>query len=390
MAAAIALSQRGDVRLGYRCNARCGFCYYQDSLDNPIEKEPTTAQLRRRIELLRASGATEVEFTGGEPTIRPDLVELIAHAAALGFVNVSVITNGLRLAKPSYAKVVVGAGANDFLFSIHGHTPELHDAHTGIRGSFDRIMAAVRNVKACGARCRSSTTVTGANYAYLEDILGMLVALEMDCINLAVFSPVSEAKGTSAGMQVRYSDAGAAIRRAIERHEPRLPPLSVKYIPFCFMTGYEKYVMNLYQQSFDPDDWNYYLSNKVRRADTKPKALAFDLAALLGGLLAKDWTAARRLGLDGFRVIGFTRIVELLRKKRLPACRRCRYALVCDGPWRDYVARYGESEFEPVTGARIADPAWCYDVARYRRPGDAVAPGRPPRPVPAAGSLPLR
>jgi uncharacterized radical SAM superfamily Fe-S cluster-containing enzyme len=114
------LSRRGDIRLGYRCNARCGFCYYHDMLDNPVEKEPTSAQLRGRLAALRSEGAMEVEFTGGEPTIRPDLPELVAYAKEQGFTNISVISNGLRIANANYAKRLVDAGMNDVLFSVHG------------------------------------------------------------------------------------------------------------------------------------------------------------------------------------------------------------------------------------------------------------------------------
>jgi MoaA/NifB/PqqE/SkfB family radical SAM enzyme len=375
MNAPAALSQRGDIRLGYRCNARCGFCYYYDSLDNPVQHEPTTTELRNRIRQLRAAGATELEFTGGEPTIRPDLAELIRYAASLGFVNISMITNGLRLGKRAYADAVIDAGVNDFLFSIHGHDASLHDRHTSIPGSFDRIMAAVQNVRAHGVRCRSSTTVTGRNYRHMTDIVGFLTSLPVDCMNLAVFSPVTQARGADDGMYVRYSDAAAAIKSAIDRHRDRLPPLSVKYIPFCFMQGYERYVMNLYQQSFDPDDWNYYLSNKIRRTKTRLARFAFDAAALAGALLAKDRSAAR--GLAGLKVLGFTRIVELLRKKRVPACRSCRYDVVCDHAWTGYVARYGDAEFAPVRGEKVLDPAWCYGVARHRRTGDRLTRERP-------------
>ena len=268
----VKVSERGDIRLGYRCNARCGFCYYQDKLDTPVELEPTTEQLEHRLRMLRAHGATEIEFTGGEPTIRTDLPHLVAFARTLGFINVSIITNGLRLAKPAYAEQVVAAGANDFLFSIHGHDAELHDTHTKIRGSFARILQAVANVRALGARVRATTTVTGRNHHRLGEILELLLGLNVACIHLAVFSPVARAMSTDESLFVRYSDAGESIKRAIDLHRERLPPLSVKYIPFCFMRGYERYVMNLYQQSFDPDDWNYYLSNTVRRACERTRA----------------------------------------------------------------------------------------------------------------------
>lgn len=368
----IRLSERGEIRLGFRCNARCGFCYYQELLDNPVENEPTTEQLQERLRALRREGATEVEFTGGEPTIRPDLIDLIKLAKQLGFVNVSIITNGLRLANPRYANEVISAGANDFLLSIHGHTSELHDKHTQITGSFVKIMTAVSNIKTAKQRCRSSTTVTGKNHLYIEPLLGMFVTLKMDCIHLAVFSPVAQAMNADKDMHVRYSDAARGIKIAIDRYKSELPLLSVKYIPFCFMQGYENYVMNLYQQSFDPDEWNYYYSNKVRRADTRIKRVAFDVVASFGSLLAKNYFIPIQFGWRGIKVTGLTRLVELLRKKRLSVCRECSYDLVCDHVWKDYVHHFDELEFSPVSGPKIINPIWCYDLAYSRKPGVSV------------------
>ena len=366
------LSQRGDIRLGYRCNARCGFCYYQDLLDNPVDKEPKTAQLRARLLALRREGATEVEFTGGEPTLRPDLPELVGYASELGFSNISVISNGLRLANFLYAKRLVEAGVNDFLFSVHGPNPEIHDAHTRVPGSFEKIMQAIRNARSLAARCRSTTTVTGQNYEHIESILELFLELGIECIHFALFSPVADAASTDKRLLVSYARAAESIKGAIDRFEGRLPPLSVKYIPFCFMQGYEKYVMNLYQQNYDPDDWNYYYSNKVRRADNALKRIAFDAASLGGSLLAKDWSIPIRHGWYGLRVFGFTRLVELLRKKRLAACRDCAYDIVCDHVWKDYVKHFGSAEVSPVPGPKVRDPAWTYVMAHYRDPGARV------------------
>lgn len=368
----IPLSQRGDIRLGYRCNARCGFCYYQDLLDNPVDKEPRSEDLRAQLRTLRNEGATEVEFTGGEPTIRPDFAELITCAKELGFINVSVITNGLRLASPQYAEKLVRAGLNDFLFSIHGPSADVHDRMTKLPGSFVRIVQAVRNVQQLGGRCRATATVTGLNHAYVDQLFELFLELEVECIHLAVFSPVASATGTDPELFVSYTDAAHSIKRAIDRHESRLPPLSVKYIPFCFMTGYEKYVMNLYQQNFDPDDWNYYYSNKVRRANSALKRWGFDAVSLLGALVAKDWSVPAKHGWYGARVFGFTRLVELLRKRRPAACRRCALDRVCDHVWKDYVAQHGEGEITAVPGPVIRHPAWSYVMAHYRRPGVRV------------------
>jgi hypothetical protein len=204
-------------------------------------------------------------------------------------------------------------------------------------------------------------------------MLELFLELGMECIHIAVFSPVADATGTDRRLFVSYSDAAASIKRAIDRFEARLPPMSVKYIPFCFMQGYEKYVMNLYQQNYDPDDWNYYYSNKVRRANSRLMRVAFDALSLAGSLVAKDWSVPTRHGWLGLRVFGFTRLVELLRKKRLAACRGCAYDIVCDHVWRNYIDHFGADEIRPVRGPKIKDPAWAYVMAQYRAPGARVS-----------------
>jgi len=369
----IPLSQRGEIRLGFRCNARCGFCYYQELLDNPVEFEPTGDALREQLAALRTLGASEVEFTGGEPTIRPDLSSLVEYAAELGFTNISLITNGLRISNPTYAARLVEAGVNDVLFSIHGHDAAQHDRHTAIPGSFVKILQAFTNMCDLGVRCRTTTTVTGLNHGNTEDIFALALSLGAACMHFAVFSPVADAQAADARFFVDYTDAAASIKRAIDRFKDHpLPPLSIKYIPFCFMQGYEQYVMNLYQQSYDPDDWNYYYSNRVRRAKSPLKRLLFDFVCLAGSVMAKEFSVPFSNGLLGMKVAGLTRLVELLRKKRLKTCRSCRYDRVCDYAWKSYLEQFGEHGFVAVPGDKIRHPAWSYVMSRYRHPGTQV------------------
>ena len=375
------LSARVEFRLGFRCNARCSFCYYLDHVDDPVEKDPPTGEVLKRLAMIRKLGASEIEFTGGEPTICKDLPQLITAAKGLGFANVSLITNGIKLANRAYAEALCSAGANDFLFSIHGATAELHDEMTKVRGSFDKIVAAVENVRAFGARCRSSTTITAQNYRSVAAIFEKLLSLRMECMHLALFSPVADAKNAETAVHVGYAEATRYIKEAIDLYRGRLPPLSVKYVPFCFMQGYENYVMNVTQQSFDPDDWNYYFSHKIRRGHTFRGSVVLDAAALLGALLIRPSTM-RGVGWLGAKALGLTKILQLARTRRVAACRQCRYDLVCDHAWKDYLARFGVDEFRPVPGPKVLDPAWCYDFAGYRRPGYPLAA----QPISSAGT----
>ena len=367
------LSTRGEIRLGFRCNARCGFCYYQDLLDNPLEKEPKTSHVLKQLRAMRRFGTDEVEFTGGEPTVKPDLPEIIRQAKTLGFVNVSLITNGLRFSNFAYAKKLVDAGLNDILFSLHGSNKAMHDMHTGIPGSFEKIIQAMENANRLGIRVRITTTVTSENCKALNDIIDIALQQNAQRLNLAVFSPVAQADETSEKFTVAYPIAAKCIKQAIVYHQKNLPPLSVKYIPFCYMEGYEQYVMNLYQQSFDPDDWNYYISNITRRAPGVFAAFIFGGIALLGALFLKNLNAVKHHGFVAYKVMGFTRLVEFLRKRRLPQCRHCKYDVICDHVWKNYPLKNGGSEVRAIPGKRILHPAELYTIAWLRQSGVPLA-----------------
>jgi len=369
------LSRRAEIRLGFRCNARCGFCYYQDRLEIPKEEEPKAIDLERRLRLLRRLGASEVEFTGGEPTLRSELPELIRLSRDLGFVNISMITNGLKAARFGYAEKLVEAGLNDVLLSLHGHEPDLHDEHTGITGSHKAAIQALNNFKKLGVRVRTSATITGRNVKWTKLLLKQSIDLGSASVHLAVFSPASVAEASHARFYVRYTDAAAAIKGAIDELKQYLPPLSVKYIPFCVMRGYEQYVMNFYQQSYDPDDWNYYFSNRIRRADKVISGFLFDLLSVCAAPFSGNFRHAKKHGGLGLKVQGLSKCIELVRKKRISACKACRYDRVCDHVWRDYLKRFGAYEFEPVLGDKINDPVWCYLMATTRPAGEQLNKG---------------
>ena len=104
---------RALLRLSLRCNNRCIFCA-QDGLE---EADPD--DVGRRLEDLRADTA-EVTFTGGEPTVFPDLVGAIKSAHALGFRRIGIQTNGRKLADPRLAQALALAGLTDVHVSLHG------------------------------------------------------------------------------------------------------------------------------------------------------------------------------------------------------------------------------------------------------------------------------
>ena len=97
---------RMDLALTYRCNNDCSHCYNARPRDYP---ELDTASWKRIIDRLWELGVPHIVFTGGEPTLRNDLPELIAHAEGKGQIT-GLNTNARRLQNPKYLEELVGAG----------------------------------------------------------------------------------------------------------------------------------------------------------------------------------------------------------------------------------------------------------------------------------------
>lgn len=371
----IKITERVELLLGCQCNARCRFCYSLESVkNNRQDAELSTKEVKRILRYIRKKGITEVEFTGGEPTIREDLPRLVSFAKSLGFVNISMITNGLRLSRFDYAKQLVEAGVNDFIFSIHGHTEALHDYQTQIHGSYDQLMVSIHNIKKLGVRFRSNTVINGLNYRYATEIMKHLIELDMKSIYFVFFNPVGEASEAEKEVYVKYSEAVKYVVKAIDLYEERLPCFNVKYIPFCFLKGYEKYVMNTYQQNFDPDEWNLYISFMVSqlRFNFFHRLFSTSRTIVQGLTNLKDFTFPLKYGWYGLKMAAITRYMEMKDKKCLKVCHGCSYYNVCDYLWMNYYLHYGEDGVEPIKGPGINNPVWSYVAPAYRVPGDVV------------------
>jgi uncharacterized radical SAM superfamily Fe-S cluster-containing enzyme len=103
-----------------RCDLSCAYCF-ADGGPGRLP-DPDLAELRQSFEhLLRASGPCNIQLSGGEPTLRDDLPEIVGLGRNLGFEFIQVNTNGLRLAQdPDYAGVLKKAGVASIFLQFDG------------------------------------------------------------------------------------------------------------------------------------------------------------------------------------------------------------------------------------------------------------------------------
>ncbi len=177
-----------------RCNLTCPVCFANAAAAGYVY-EPTKEQVTEMLENLRANNpvpATALQFSGGEPTIRNDLVDFIRKAKELGFRHVEVNTNGLRLAQSvDYCRELKEAGASTIYLQFDGLTPEVYKFIRGV-DLLDTKMKAIENCRQADIHSLVLvvTLVKGVNDNQLGDIINFAVE-NFDVIRCINIQPVS-------------------------------------------------------------------------------------------------------------------------------------------------------------------------------------------------------
>lgn len=360
-AAAPPLTRRIDLNVGCSCNMRCRFCYYlNDVTRRSRHRDLSTAQCKRLIRWYRQQGFEVLEFTGGEPTIRQDLLALVAFAKTVGFRRVSMITNGVRLAKAAYAQELVSAGVDDFLFSLHGSRAETHDYVTRLEGSYRWLLEAIQNLLSLSVKVRCNSVVTGATLGDTIARAALVKSLGVATLNFIMFNPIEQAKGTEEANFLRYDQAAPLLKKLIDEYAAAFTKLTIRYMPLCLMQGYEPFIQNVHQVHYDHDEWDYLTRAFVRESYGKWLAgLAWGLALLPG---KRCWW---RWGADHACHAAILEAHSWLHKHTFAECRRCSYAFICGGIWKEYARRFGAQGLQAVSGRMIIEP-WHFMNAAQR------------------------
>ena len=172
-----------------RCNLRCRFCFADGGRADP-DPDPEALKVAIR-EIAENCGRPLIQFSGGEPTLRDDLPELVRCAREAGCGYTQVNTNGLRLARdPDYVRALKEAGLDIVFLQFDGTREEVYETLRG-KPLLQEKLAAIR---ACGeARIGVTlvpTVVKGVNDGELGEIVALAASLA-PAVRAVHFQPVS-------------------------------------------------------------------------------------------------------------------------------------------------------------------------------------------------------
>lgn len=175
------------LKLVWTCNLRCGMCpHWREPGEKPLAIEAFVDL----VDDLAALGCRRIHLSGGEPTLRPDLEVLVAHAARLGL-RVAMTTNATRI-DAARARALADAGLRQANVSLDAPDAATHDRIRGVPGAFERAVAGFRHLSAVlpAGRLRVNTVVSEANWEAMPAMARFVRDLGADRWNLM---PMDEA-----------------------------------------------------------------------------------------------------------------------------------------------------------------------------------------------------
>ncbi len=206
------------------CNLRCAHCY-QDA-DDKRSRELTTDEGMRLIDEIAAAGFKIMIFSGGEPLLRPDIFELVEHAAAKGLRPVFG-TNGTLLTD-EVAMRLAEAGACAMGISVDSLDAAKHDRFRGLERAHELTMAGIESCKRAGLPFQVHTTVVDWNRDEICDITDFAQAAGAIAHYVFFLIPVGRGKMIQeTALQVRQNEE---LLRAIMRKQSQV---SIDVKPTC-------------------------------------------------------------------------------------------------------------------------------------------------------------
>ena len=247
------------IKVGYGCNENCTFCHTADVR----HMEDTAERVEWKIDRAKRLGYSMVVLSGGEPTIRPELLRWAKRVAAHGL-DFGLVTNGLLLSYPHVVDELVEEHRLRYVYmSLHGGSAKVH--RSVVRAdSFDKAIAALGQLHGRVPDLTVNCVVTTANVGHLRGVVDRLAALPELCLKFSMTQPKGAANRAFDVIVPDVRECAAAIKDAIE-HGLALPAPRPRFahdgVPFCLLPGLEELYDDLKTHRFatmievDEDDF---------------------------------------------------------------------------------------------------------------------------------------
>lgn len=300
-----------ELFLNYACQAKCAFCYNPPITDELLRRELSFEQAAAALYAAAKKGARKLNLHGGEVTLRDDLPKILRLAKKLGFDQITLVTNGVKLGDARYAKSVVAAGVTHVRMSVHAPDAATHDRIVVVPGAFERLTRGLGHLKKLGVPVGFNFVLVRENTALLPAFLRRFV-VEEGYDDVIVYFPHERGMMSlnADAIAVSYDGARPHLLKAASFLDEagKLSALLIANVPPCAAPELADLLLDWER---DPEE--------AAAGMVGPEGRATDLKAMKDG-----------------------------QKGRVPACGACALKDRCRGVEGEYVARFGGGEFRAL------------------------------------------
>lgn len=225
------------IKVGYGCNDHCTFCHTLDVRHVDAE----AAEVHRKIDRAKALGHSMVVLSGGEPTIRPELLRWASHVAELGM-DFGLVTNGRMLSYPKLVDALMERRLRYVYLSLHGGTAKVHDLMVR-SDAFEETYGAIAVLSGRGLDFTVNCVITRHNVEHLRGVVDAILPYRDVRLCLSMVEPKGGGAALFTHLMPRVSHVAERVRDAIaygrERAGDGGPVFAHGALPLCLMPGLE-------------------------------------------------------------------------------------------------------------------------------------------------------
>jgi radical SAM protein with 4Fe4S-binding SPASM domain len=293
---------RMDLALTYRCNNDCAHCYnLEHPGPNPFNNgkpELSTDDWKKVLDICWQLNIPHIIFTGGEPTLRSDLLELITYAESIGQIT-GLNTNARRLSDKRFVDELVKAGLDHVQITLESHMEDVHDQMVGSKGAFRQTVRGIQNVLDSSLFVMTNTTMLRTNVSSIPGTLDFLAELGVPTVGLNAL--IHSGRGATVGNGLPEAELIPVLEMAKEKTTnagQRLiwytPTQYCNLDPMALDLGIKGCTAALYNMCIEPDGavlpcqsyykplgniltdewdsiWNHNLSKRLRNREGTPE-----------------------------------------------------------------------------------------------------------------------
>ena len=314
-----------EINIGKVCNNNCRFCMSgQDEAKKFgfIAKETILKELKEKAR----QGFNSVGFLGGEFTLHPDILEILAAAKKNNFEIIHIISNGRKYQDTKFLKELIDLGVNRFSVSIHSNRADVEDYLTQRQGGFKEKLKGIRNLLdyykqgLISRRICLNLVVNKLNYQELDKFLLFFSRLGIKDFRFNYMWPEGNVLANKK-LIVKYGELADSLKKINKLADKLKIDLVWEGIPPCTFPDFAD---------------NVKFSGELRDYPTTVLSLTdYD---------GSDNSDAQILR----REFDWQQRKENYLKIKNKFCSECKFTKLCEGVWRTYIDLFGWSEFKPV------------------------------------------